>query len=321
MKKVLTVATGLLLVVAAGCEQNPIDPKETPEAASATDRGVARGNSNVVEVTSTGQSFEAPDEVPAGWTTFRFSNESDAIHFVILEKMPVFEGEQMTVEDSRAEVVPVFQNIMDDINGDGPSFPDAGFALPAWYPDVTFVGGPGLTSPGETSETTVNLEPGTYVIECYVKTPGGTFHSTNGMVEGLTVTEETSRAREPRPTLTARISSTDGIEVEGASRPGRHTVAVRYEDQAVYSHFLGHDVHLVRLDDSTDMGALAAWMNWATPGGLATPAPADFLGGVQDMPAGSTAYFEVLLKPGSYAWIAEVPDPDAENMLQTFTVP
>lgn len=286
---------------------------------------------NVVEVSAlhndeTGEHlFDlATDEVPSGWTTFRFTNAAHAVHFVILEKMPVVDGEQKTVEDSEAQVVPVFQNIMDDINGKAPRFPDAGFELPAWYADVLFVGGPGLTASGEMSETTVKLAPGTYVIECYVKMQDGTFHSAVGMIEGLTVTEAPNGAAPPQSSLRLTLSSTDGITVDGAiSEPGEHTVEVRFADQAAYAHFLGHDVHLARLDGSADMEALGAWMNWAAPGGLGEPAPSGvrFLGGAQDMPGGSTTYLNVDLQAGEHAWIAEVPDPAAKGMLQTFTVP
>jgi hypothetical protein len=79
-------------------------------------------------------------------------------------------------------------------------------------------------------------------------------------------------------------------------------------------------LHLVRLDDGTNMNALGAWMNWAAPGGLAGEAPATFLGGAQDMPGGSTTYLNVDLQAGQYAWIAEVPDPAGKSMLKTFTV-
>jgi hypothetical protein len=69
------------------------------------------------------------------------------------------------------------------------------------------------------------------------------------------------------------------------------------------------------------MAELGAWMNWTLPDGLETPAPAEFLGGVNDMPAGATGYMNVVVKPGRYAWIAEVPDPAGMGMLQTFEVP
>lgn len=318
----------LLLVLVAGCE--PGERALTSPGATALDQDgsdAAANGPDVVRIAVEHQSFEmSTHEISEGWTTFRFQNRSDhSPHFAVIEKMPVHEGEQMTVEDSEAEVVPVFQNIMDSLRGEEPSFPDAGFQLPAWYGDVVFVGGPGLTSAGETSATRVRLEPGTYVVECYVKTDDGTFHSTNGMIEGLTVTEGGNSAG-PRPTPSARvtISQEDGIEVFGQfHRPGMHTVEVEFDDQAIYDHLLGHDVHLVRLGPGADVGELGAWMNVLVPDELASPQPdgVTFVGGVQDMPGGSTAYLRTFLRPGDYAWIAEVPDPAARGMLVEFSVP
>ena len=321
LRRLGPLAAVLVGCAVAGCDDSPSTPQaRSADAGPADSRGLARGHSNVVEVVSTGLHFEAPDEIPAGWTTFRFRNLTGATHFVILEKMPVFEGVQKTLKDSQAEVVPVFQNFMDLFAGVPLSFPAAGLTLPAWYAGVVFMGGPGLVASGTTAATTVLLEPGTYVIECYVKTDG-VFHSVEGMIDQIVVTDDASRAREPSPTLRVTVSSTAGIDIDGLLRPGRHTVAVHFADQTTYAHFLGHDIHLARVGGDTDLGTLAAWMNWAVPGELETPAPAEFLGGVQDMPGGSTAYFDVLLTPGNYAFIAEVPDPAGEDMLRTFTVP
>lgn len=114
---------------------------------------------------------------------------------------------------------------------------------------------------------------------------------------------------------------TYGIAQRRKARPGLHTVAVHYDGQLVHGNLLGSDVHLVRLDDGADPADVAAWMDWTQPGGLAEPAPAEFLGGLQDMPAGSTGYFTVLLQPGEYAWVAEVDDPASKGMLRTFSVP
>ena len=108
------LAIAFLVVVAEGCEEAPTTPEPSPSDADLADnRGQARGNSNVVEVISTGLHFDAPDNIPTGWTTFRFRNETGGTHFVILEKMPLVEGAQKTLVDSKAEVVPVFQNFMD----------------------------------------------------------------------------------------------------------------------------------------------------------------------------------------------------------------
>ncbi|WP_073059190.1 hypothetical protein [Fodinibius roseus] len=295
-------------IVIIACTDSTTSKQRNPEPAKA------------IVVTSTGMNFDLPGQIPSGWTTFRYQNKTDITHFFVIEKMPEFEGDQKTVEDSKEEIVPVFQNIMDDINGKDPSFPDAGFELPEWYPNVLFVGGPGLIGPNGTAETTIRLSPGTYVIECYVKMPDGTFHSTEGMIKGLEVTEEISDIDPPDPNVEMTLSSTNGIEVDGNLTAGENIVSVIYDDQKAQEHFLGFDVHLARLEDDTDMDELGAWMNWSTPNGLTTIAPVEFLGGAQEMPMGGTAYVKVNLEPGEYAWIAEVPNPAEKGMLKTFTV-
>lgn len=282
-------------------------------------------NLNVVEVTARGLDLEGPDEVPSGWTTFRLKNVSDMVHFAVLERLP----EGIGIEDQQEDVAPVFQEGMDLLNeGEVDSALAAFGALPAWFGDVVFMSGPGLISGGKTAQSTVYLEPGTYVLECYVKT-NGVFHSYNpspdeyGMIMEITVTEDASGAPAPEADIEMTISSENGIAVEGNVEPGEQTVAVHFADQTVHEHFLGHDVHLARLEEDTDMDDLAAWMNWSRPGGgLDTPAPVEFLGGTHEMPAGETGYFTANLEPGRrYAWIAEVPNPTAKDMLKTFTVP
>lgn len=276
----------------------------------------------IVDITAIGLEYAGPSEVPSGWTTFRFHNAASMTHFATINRMPEGRG----VADHQEEVAPVFQEGMDLLNQGEVDAAMAAFGqLPDWFSEVVLMGGPGFVGPGLTGQTTVYLEPGTYMLECYVKT-GSIFHSYNpdpdmyGMVHEFTVTEETTEAAAPQPTLEVAVSSERGIEVGSEVRAGYHTVAVLFEDQTVYGHFLGHDVQLVRLQDDTDMDALAGWMDWTQPNGLETPAPAEFIGGIQDMPAGETGYFSVVLSPGRYAWIAEVPDPAGKNMLQTFTV-
>ncbi|MBZ9730036.1 hypothetical protein LB467_10095 [Salegentibacter sp. JZCK2] len=271
---------------------------------------------NLVEVKTTGMNFILPDEIPSGWTTFRYSNESQLTHFMLIDKLPVYKGKQITYADFE-KIPPVFIDAMDLINS-GKS--EEGFAefdrLPVWTFDIIYSGGVGLVSPGETAQTTVYVEPGTYVIECYVKT-GGKFHP---MSKQLDVKKDSSYETPPVSTLNMAISREGGIEMHEAPKAGLHTIAVQFKDQEPHEHFLGHDVNLVKLEKDTDLNELASWMNWADPDGLNTPAPVKFLGGTQEMPEGNTAYITVNLKPGNYAWVAEVPNPRSKNMLKTFTV-
>lgn len=276
----------------------------------------------VVDVAARGLTLQAPAEIPTGWTTFRFSNESPMIHFAAVERLPQGQG----IASQQAEVAPVFQDGMDLLTAGDPDAALAEFGkLPAWFGDIVFLGGPGLTSPGETSQATVYLEPGTYLLECYVKTDG-VFHSYNsdpaiyGMVHEFTVTADSSAVPEPDATLRLELSSSDGITMTGTATAGEHTVAVYFVDQTHHENFVGHDVHLLSLADDTDLEAVEQWMDWRLPTGLETPAPARFLGGLNEMPSGSTGYLTVTLSPGTYAWVAEVPGTDAKGMLQTFQV-
>ena len=312
MKRIGLVTT--LLLLAGACA--PTD--DTPS--SSLDLAYTPG---VVDVIARGLTLDAPDEIPSGWTTFRFSNESPMIHFALVERLPDGQG----IGSQQAEVAPVFQDGLDLLGAGETEAALQRFGdLPSWFGDIVFLGGPGLTSPGRTSQTTVFLEPGTYLLECYVKT-GGVFHSfnadpaINGMVHEFRVTGERSEAAEPSATLQIEISTAGGIEVEGDLVPGEHTVAVRFVDQTVHENFVGHDVHLVRVSDDLDLGELEQWMDWSQPTGLQTPAPAQFLGGIHEMPAGTTGFFSVTLEPGNYAWISEVPNSSEKGMLKLFSVP
>lgn len=285
--------------------------------------GGAGSEPGVVQVVALeNKTFQAPDSVPAGWTTFRLQNASTMTHLAVIERYPAGYG----IAEARAQVAPIFQAGMDLLTAGKTQEAMAKFGeLPAWFGKIVFLGGPGLTGPGRTSEATVNLEPGTYVLECYVKTDG-IFHSVNpdstkyGMVHQFAVTGPATEVPEPTATLDLTLSSTRGLEISGVPQAGQQTVAVHFEDQKVYENFVGHDVHVARLADDTDLKALVAWMDWTQPTGLQTPAPVEFIGGLQEMPAGSTGYFTVTLEPGRYAFIAEVPNADAKGLLKEFTV-
>lgn len=310
MKNIAVVALGCSLQLLIGCAgEQPTDQGPSP-------------SSGVVNVTIETMDFQMPDSIPSGWTTFRTENRSAMTHFGVLERMPEGYG----LREQQDQVAPVFQEGLDLIvAGDMDSAMAKFGELPEWFGRIVFLGGPGLMAAGTVSETTVYLEPGVYLLECYVKTDG-TFHSYNpnpamdGMIAQFTVTDELSGAPEPVPNLKISIGSEIGMNVVGEPSVGLQTVAVHFDDQVVHEHFLGHDVHLVRLTPETDLEELVAWMNWSLPEGLQTPAPARFLGGVNELPAGQTGYFKATLEKGDYAFIAEVPAADQKGMFHQFTV-
>lgn len=318
------LSTLALLLVLASCEPG----REQPVARSRTEPGETRPvpegatSGNLMDVTITDKQFHAPKEIASGWVTFRVTNRSPMVHFALVDHMPAGHG----IEDNQREVAPPFQDAMNLMAAGDTDAANARFGeLPDWFADVFQIGGTGLISPGGTAQATVYLEPGTYLLECYVKTDG-IFHGTPpsagtyGMVHEFQVLERESDAREPKANVEVTVSSERGIEIASQIAKGRSTVAVHFADQHAYGNFVGHDVHVAQLAEDTDLEALERWMDWRDPAGLSTPAPVRFLGGLNEMPVGSTGYFTIDLQPGRYALISEVPNARESGLYREFTV-
>ena len=142
------------------------------------------------------------------------------------------------------------------------------------------------------------------------------------MTKAMVVSKKPSNNKAPKATVAIIISSTEGIVFNDSIAKGSQTFSVYFKDQIAHENFVGHDINLVKLKEYADLEVLEKWINWADPKGLISPAPEGFtfLGGVNDMPAGSTGYFTALLEPGNYALISEVPNSANKNMLKTFMV-
>lgn len=275
---------------------------------------------NLVQVTTTGMDFQVDEEISSGWTTFRYYNKSAMTHFFSLSKLPVVDGKQKTAYDEVDESGDFYRLALDSIIVGNR---EAAFAilgdLPAWASEKIQFGGVGMLSPGGTGQTDIYLEPGVYLMECYIIT-NGAFHALTGMFANITVTEENAGASPPEPTLNMNISTTNGFEIDEVVGPGRHVVAVYFQDQ-VSKNGAGNDVHLVKLAEESELEKLENWMTWETPGGMTTPAPAgEFLGGVQNLRGGETGYMTVDITPGEYAWISEGTNLSSRNLLKRFTV-
>ncbi len=274
---------------------------------------------NVINILTENMDFQMADSIPSGWNTFKYNNASPQTHFFLIDKYP----EGITLDSVKTRVLPPFDSGMKLIN-EGKA--EEGFAefgkLPAWFMELKNLGGSGLISPGLIAETTVKLDPGYYIIECYVKMSNGMWHTSMGMAKEVIVSQTNSGNSEPSADIKVEISSTDGIVFNDSISKGNHCFSVFYKDQIVHENFIGHDVNLAKLDDNANLEDLNSWMDWSNPKGLIEPAPkgVTFLGGVNNMLAGDTGYFNVTLTPGKYVLISEVPNPASKNMLKTFVV-
>ncbi|MEJ2548688.1 MAG: hypothetical protein P8125_12895, partial [Gemmatimonadota bacterium] len=121
-----------------------------------------------------------------------------------------------------------------------------------------------------------------------------------GMISGLTVTNVTTGAAEPEADFEVTLANYV-IEAPDRVVAGAHTIRVRVIQAP--EGLLKHDVHLLRVTDETDLGAVVPWMSWID--GMKAPAPATFVGGFEQLEAGHSGYLSLDLEPGNYAWISE----------------
>lgn len=283
------------VVVSVAACQTGEPPAETPP--------VVEAMTHVVYVTARDYSFEGPTEIASGWTTFKMKNVGAEEHFLFLTRLP----EGKTLEDYGPEVGAVFGSVAAQLEAGTIDKFDAGAILgrdlPEWYTTSSvYMGGPGFVAPGHTAETTVKLDPGTYVAECYVKTVEGVFHVALGMAMEIVVTAEDSGAVEPQADVDVTVSN-DAIDGPETLAAGEHTIAVHYAEHPEAG--LGNDVHLAQLSDDADVDQVVRWMDWMEIDGLRAPAPATFVGGAHEAPVDRTSYFRVDLEPGRYLWVVE----------------
>lgn len=300
----------LLIVFLIGCKN---DKKRTENVTKTT------GKENFVEVVSTAMNFEIPSELKSGWTTFKYINKSEETHFFIFEKMP----EGITIENYNNELVPPFKAAFTFLLNENVDAAMKEFEkIPDWWSNVKLGGGVGLISPHSSAESTIYMNPGTYVMECYVRMPNGMPHAFYGMLKEIIVTEEANGNQRPSADYEISISSEKGVSFLDSLKVGDYQLAVNFEDQKQYETLLGHDINLVKLDNISLLDSLGIWINASDIKAFRTPVPEglNFLGGVEDLETGETGYFNVSLKEGHYVLISEIPNAIERKMFKRFKV-
>ena len=255
---------------------------------------------NEVSLTSTEYAFQAPDSIPAGWTTFRMGNHGEEIHY----------GHIVQLEPGRS-----VQNLVDAyleaIRNSGPR--------PSW---VTRFGGPGGTAPGDSSRVTQYLEPGSYVWICPIEDSEGHPHFAKGEVKPFVVHAAGARGgdREAAPEASMAIRLLDfSFTFEAPPNAGRHTIRVENAGREP------HDLVLLKLAPGKSVDDVRTWLNperarRTDPGGDEGPPPLEslgsLLGGIAAIGPGMEAFFEADLTPGEYVLVCMATAPDGRSHIE-----
>ncbi|MGH2628088.1 MAG: hypothetical protein ACRDHY_15730, partial [Anaerolineales bacterium] len=256
----------LALAAAVGC---------APREQQAGEEAAAPAGPNVVEIVATEYAFQMADTVPAGPTTFRLVGQGVEPHHAMVIRL----DEGKTFADLQATTA-------------GPP--------PAW---AVAVGGPNPPpSGGGIAETSMTLQPGNYVVMCFIPAPDGAPHFMKGMVKQITVIPTDV----PRTLPTADVTMTlhdYSFETTPSLTAGRHVIRVVTEAEQP------HEVALIKLDSGKTtqdfLAAMAAMEQGKAP---PAPLPGTFMGGVAGLARGTDNYFSVDLTPGDYALICFLAD-------------
>lgn len=218
----------------------------------------------IVEVNAHDYRFEMPSTLKSGWITFELHNKGSEMHVALLGKRP----DSVPLEEFKAAI--------NDLR-----------AVP-----MQSYGGPGLHSPGQNSQTAIKLPPGDYVLICGTRNAAGHSHFRLGMMHYFNVVDEPNGAPEPAADANMTISMYD-VNTDSGLKPGSNTIRIEN-----LSGYFG-DVHLVSLNGDASMTDAREYLE-----NIKEPAPAHFLGGIEQGPPEVVHYLTVDLDEGDYGWIS-----------------
>jgi uncharacterized cupredoxin-like copper-binding protein len=268
----LTLAALAAFALACGKKDDDSN-KAADSTATATPPAPSGGAPNTVTVTAKDFVFDAPAEVPAGWTTVRLVNQGKQIHHVQVMKFDA--GKTL------ADFVAAMRAMKPT---DAP---------PSWAHEV---GGPNAPAPGGEFAATINLEPGDYGFVCFVDTPDHVPHIMKGMMQAFKVTPSTTSTAEPTSEMTMTLTDYD-FTTSTPLTAGTRTI--RIENNGTQTH----EVEIVRLDPGKKVDDVLEWAK-----SYKGPPPGVPIGGISGIGKGQHGFFTVTLTPGDYGLICFIPD-------------
>jgi plastocyanin len=223
------------------------------------------GGVHTLVVTSYEYSFQAPETIAAGVVTVRLVNRGKSGHQVAFAML-----------DDSSSLTRVMRSLVDDKKR---------------TTGIRWMGGVESALAGDSSETTLALPSGRYVIVCSYDGPQGHAHVSMGMIRPLTVSPGLAASDSALPPTETTIHLSDyQIALSGPVRSGHHLVRVQNDG----AHF--HHLIFSRIVGKATMADLDKW------DGKSRPAPIeDVSGGAAVLSPGRASVIALDLKPGRYA--------------------
>ena len=236
---------------------------------------------NVVTITASDFAFGVPDTIPAGLTTFRLLNHGREPHQAV-----IFSAPGKSFAELEATLVRKGS--------------DAEWSRAFYEIQPTIPGSPGVIMPADSSIITTSLEPGIYIIACFVPSPDGKWHVQKGMFRRLVVTPApagATAATEPKSDLTVTLSDY-AFALSAPLTAGTHTIRVENS---------GPQVHELGIERLAPGKTIADWQRWAAGGMKGEPLSMP-VGGFAGPDKGKVGWVTVTLTPGTYLLLCYVPD-------------
>ena len=223
--------------------------------------------SEAVRVEGTEYAYVIPSSVDGGVVSMEFANTGEELHEFAMGRL----RPGKTLADFRDELT----------NG--------GDEEPTSSVDV---GGVPLLSAGEHVTITRSLEPGTYLLVCFVPAPDGKTHLQHGMI-GSFQAEGDSGADLPEPdaAIVAQDDRYDVPELEA----GTQIVELRNAASGP------REFNLIRLNPGKTISDAEKWFGSGAKG----PAPLAFLGAMQSIPPGTSVFLTLDLEAGQHYVVVE----------------
>lgn len=185
----------------------------------------------VVDVKAAEFVFTAPDTIPSGLTTFRLLQTG-----LVVERMRagMHGGDLVADKGDDTRGVHMLWVVRLDSGKTMADLYRAALAGERTTPWAAQLGGPAFSYPPATTNATLDLEPGSYALVCYIgsaREDRTRYHLLNGMFRALTVIPASQRrAASPRVDVVATISGKKAVTFSKPLRAGR--VVMRVENES-----------------------------------------------------------------------------------------